>query len=492
MGVIKRQGIKNSFISAFGVFIGAISTIAIYPLSFEVVGLARFLIDTATLLVPFAMLGANALVIRFFPHFKDNEKKHNGFLGNILAISLLGMLLFSVVYFLFQTSLQEIYSDKLLIKEYLLFIVPLTCIIGFNELLTQYISNFQRIVIPGIFNLFIKIVLPVLVLFSYYKIIGIDTVVNGILLNFSLVLLLLLFYLRSLGHLHLRPDFSKWDKKVRKEMKTFVGYGVLGLLGAMFATRIDSTMIGSLLNERSVGIYSILLFMTNVIDIPRISIEKIAGPIISEAWKNNDLEEIENLYKKTSINQLVIGLLLFIGIYANLDSLFSLMPKGEVFAEYKSVILFLGAAKLLNMASGINHHIIAYSEHFRLNFYTLIIMAVMNVVLNLYFIPKFGIIGAALATLCSLSFFNLLKYVLLLRLIKIQPFTKKTLLALVIGVGVFYLATSIPPIENRYIDIAIRSAGISLLFGGLIILGKVSEDINGMYSQILKRVFKRS
>jgi O-antigen/teichoic acid export membrane protein len=167
------------------------------------------------------------------------------------------------------------------------------------------------------------------------------------------------------------------------------------------------------------------------------------------------------------------------------------MPKGEEFLEFKVVVLLLGIAKLVNMSAGISHHIIAFSKYFRLNFFALVAMAIVNVGLNLAFIPGYGIKGAAMATLASISFYNLAKYFLVYRLVGIQPFTKKTISALLLGVCVGVLALSMPSTGNCLVDIILRSSGTVLVFGALVLYGRISEDVNEVWEKFRGRIRKR-
>ena len=57
MGIIKRQGGKHAILQYLGVGIGAISTLFIYPLNAELYGFAQFLIATAFLFFPLAIVG---------------------------------------------------------------------------------------------------------------------------------------------------------------------------------------------------------------------------------------------------------------------------------------------------------------------------------------------------------------------------------------------------------------------------------------------------
>ncbi len=87
MGIIGRQGFKKTVISYFGVLIGLISTLYIYPLEETLYGVARFLISMAALLIPVLTFGTNSLVVRFFPVFRDKDTGHHGFLVFLFLIT---------------------------------------------------------------------------------------------------------------------------------------------------------------------------------------------------------------------------------------------------------------------------------------------------------------------------------------------------------------------------------------------------------------------
>ena len=76
MGVIAKQSIKGTIVTYIGVAVGFFTTFFVITrfLQAEDIGLARVLIDAATLFIGLAQLGTNSSIIRFFPYFKDREK----------------------------------------------------------------------------------------------------------------------------------------------------------------------------------------------------------------------------------------------------------------------------------------------------------------------------------------------------------------------------------------------------------------------------------
>jgi len=496
MGIIKRQGIKQSVVAYIGAIIGLVNILIIYPFAWtpEELGLVRFIIDSAILFHPFVLLGLTQVAIKYFPNFEDKERKHNGFLFFLLLGVGVSFILFYSLYLLFQEQVLVFYSNKSpLFQKYIPYILPLTGIISFGSILTAYCTSLKRIAIPSIFNLlYIKIALPSLALAYFFDFISMNFVVWGVLGSYTLRLLSYLVYVKKLGELHLKPDFRQFDKGIVKEMGVYAGYSILGGVSAILATQIDTVMVASISKGQleSAGIYSIAMYMANVILIPARAIWMISSPIIANAWKNENVKEIQNIYTKASINVLVIGVLLLVGIWSCIDDLFLVIPNGDKFISGKYVVLILGMGQLFNVATSVNNQILMYSKYFRFHFLTLVFLAVFNIICNMIFIPKFEMIGAALATLCSLFLFNLIKLAFIKYKMKMQPFSWKTLQLLLIGISVYVIAYFLPMTSNPLINILIKAVVISSLYGIAVLAFNISPDINKIPKQILNRLKK--
>ena len=73
MGVIAKQSIRGTIVTYLGIAVGVVTTFFVLTrfLTTEEIGLARVLIDAATLFIGLAQLGTNASIIRFYPYFRE-------------------------------------------------------------------------------------------------------------------------------------------------------------------------------------------------------------------------------------------------------------------------------------------------------------------------------------------------------------------------------------------------------------------------------------
>ncbi|MDX1940187.1 MAG: polysaccharide biosynthesis C-terminal domain-containing protein, partial [Saprospiraceae bacterium] len=308
------------------------------------------------------------------------------------------------------------------------------------------------------------------------------------------VTLSLIAYTYWLRQLHLKPDFSLLNRPLAREMSTFAFYSILGNVSNGLIIYIDKAMIPILGSDgwNDNGIFTIVAFIGTSVDIPRKSLEKITAPVITDSIQNNDWENVKKLYNKSSINQLIAGCLILLGIWLNLDSLFDLMPEGNTYRPWKMIVLVLGLSALVDMATGINNHIISYSKHFRFNFYLVIFLALLNVGFNYLFIKTFNlnILGAALATLTSITLFNIIKFWFIYVKFKMQPFTWNTLWIVLLSLSIYFIISFIPDLGHPIVDIFVKSLLIVALYVPTVLYFCFSPDLNNLWALTLDRAKK--
>jgi O-antigen/teichoic acid export membrane protein len=262
---------------------------------------------------------------------------------------------------------------------------------------------------------------------------------------------------------------------------------LIGAGGTQIVLQIDSIMVSGQLGLEATGIYTIAFFIGIVIEMPRRSIAQISSALIAQAFEKEDIPAVNKLYKQTAINQMIIGSLLLIGIWANLENLYSFIPNGQLYISGINVVLFIGLGKLSDMAFGTNGEIIVMSKHYKFNVIAVAILAFLTIGLNLILIPKYGIEGAAIASFLAMLIFNISKFLFVWIKFKIQPFSINTLKFLAIVGVVLFGNRLLPPLENVFFDILVRSIAITILFAILTLGLKVSVEVNGLFKKLITK-----
>jgi O-antigen/teichoic acid export membrane protein len=494
MGVVIRQSFKATLVSYVGACIGALLVIFIYPESLtpEQIGLTRILAEASLFFSSFALLGTNSMAIKFFPYFKDEKRNHNGFSFIISFFPIIGFLIFIACFFIFKSDIISLFEAKsVLFTKYIIYVVPLTFFWMYITIYETYSSLLQRIVFPKLIK---EILVRILTLFIiglfYFKIISLNQFVFLFVSIYGVATLLNIIYVISIQKISYRPDFGFLKKPLRREMLSFMFYMIVVGIGSNIAGRIDVFMLSQKVSLSGTGIFTIAFFIASFIEMPSRAIFQITTPFASEALKNNDMVMVSSLYKRVSINQLVIASMAFLLIWINVDNIFKIMPNGEIYESGKYVILFIGLAKVFDAVTGLNAILLGYSKYYYYTLFFIFFLAVLTVSNNLIFIPLYGIVGSAIATAISIFLYNAV-IVLFVRLkLKVQPFSMNTLKAILIVSLILVANILIPHFSNPYLDAVTRSAVFSVFFSVIVYKLEISKDINDLIKALNKKFLR--
>jgi len=142
MGIIQKQGIWSAIITYTGIAAGFVSLLIVQPrfLSPEEVGLTRVLYSFCFLISTVLPLSAGNITSRFFPRFRNPQKRHFGFLGFILLFPILGIVLGLPVLLLLKPWFLDLYrSDAPLFVEYFPLSFPLSAALALSLVLNNYL-----------------------------------------------------------------------------------------------------------------------------------------------------------------------------------------------------------------------------------------------------------------------------------------------------------------------------------------------------------------
>ena len=486
MGIVRNQSIKNSISFYIGMAIGAINTVIIYPNVFkdnpEHFGLIQILIAYAIVISTITTFGIPKTFVRFFPAIKEKGQLY--FLS--LITPLVGFVLASLSYFLFKDQVFAFLNASDLLKENFFYIILLVFFIGFYDVLTAISRSYLSAATPIFINeVFLKFYSMSTLLLHWFGYIDFTTFLQIYL--FGYVLKFVILFILQLSEGRLTFNFSLKDLDLKEFLK-FGFYVLVGGASIMIVTRLDMMMIAYLLDLEQVAFYTVAFFIGNAIKIPGKSIVTISTPLVAKAWEIKDLKEIQTLYTKSSINQLIIGGILFVCIWLNIDDIFSLLP--EKFQVGRWVVFYIGLSQLFSLTAGINGAIIVNSRYYKYDLYTNVILVFITIATNYILIPIYGINGAALATAISVLLFNLIRLILIEVKMDMQPFSKETVFTILVLLGIYLILNNMHFMLLPLFAIVIKSTLALLIYILLVIKLNLSEDISGFVNDLKSRFIK--
>ncbi len=494
MGLVIRQSIYTTIISYAGVVIGYINLLYLYPkfLSLEQVGLFRTIQDAAILLSPFAQFGLTQSIFRYYPQFVKDKSTSHTFITLMMLLALAGFAIFFVIFKLFETPLLSYFQDNAKeIIQYSSWVLWLTLLLVMIAALEAFSRSLLKTVVPNLLREIVaRVLLSVLVLLYFSGALTFDQFIIGSVVAYLICLLLLISYLWQQREISIQTDFKKLDQNKFPELMKYSLLSFAGMAGMILIGKIDSMMVSAMRGLAANAIYTTAFYMATVIEVPRRALSQITMPLISQAFEKNEVKEVATLYRKTSINQFIIGSLLLIGVWINLDNIFDLMPKGDHYELGKWVVIIVGFGKLMDMLFGPSSEIIVLSKYYKFNIVLIILLAAIVIVANNILIPRYGIEGAAWGSAFALITFNLIKFFYIYIKFDIQPFEWATLKVLIIGAVTLLVNSLLFKIDNTFADIVFRSATITLIFSSLILWTKASVDANGIFKNLIALIRK--
>ena len=497
MGVIAKQSIRGTIVTYLGIAVGIVTTFFVLTrfLTTEEIGLARVLIDAATLFVGLAQLGTNASIIRFYPYFreKDSEEDH-GFFFWALVVPFIGFLLFAIIYWACRVPLGAWFGDKSpLFVEYYYFVLPLAFFMLYQTICESTCNVLMHIVVPrAVRELIVRVGLLAIYLLYAFDFLSIDGLVIGICVNYSLAAVINLCYFFSLKRINLRPDWSylRAHRDIVRKYLVYTGFLIISAVTTVLAPTLSSFFVTAKMGLDNTGIFAIATYMAVMVSVPNRSVGAIASPQLARAIKEQNREECSHLVSQVTRNMLLIGGFILLAMWVNIDLIFHILPNGATYATAKYVVLILGVSQLVLATFSICFTLLTYSRFYAFSLLLSLLLTVSALLLNNYLVPLYGMEGAAWSNMLSYGLYYLLIIATVVPLCRVHIIDRKWWAILALVVVLFALnwawQTYLPAL-NIWLDSILRS--VVILGSGALIAykAKLSPEVNDQIVNSLNR-----
>ena len=487
MGVVLHQTSKNTLIIFLGFLVGGLNVLFLYThfLEDDYYGLVTFLLSTANILLPLMIFGMQHTIIKFFSSYRSKTDRDN-FLITAVFLPILIILPLGFLGSLFYGFIAEILSkENIIIKDYTWLIYFLAIFMGYFEVFYAWSKvRFQSVFGNFIREMFARISISFLLFAVYFKWLNSEEFIYAIVLVYMVRMLIMMVYAFRLY----MPDTHQYSKpKDLKEILRFSVYIIMAGSAGTILLEIDKFMIPQLQQIANVAYYAVGVYIASVIAIPSRAMQQIVNPITAKALNRNNMAEVEDLYKKSSVNLLIAGGLLFLLINLNVKDLYFIIDKPE-YTVGIAVVLIISVSEMFKLAAGTNSAILTNSKYYKILFYFSLGMAGSVIVLNRIFIERYGINGAALATLIVVVLFNLIKLWYVYKKLQIHPVTKKTWIVVLLIVGMYLVFKHFDLSSIALLNIVLKSVIIVIIYIFLVYKLNISREFN---DQINLRFFRK-
>ena len=487
MGIVLNQSLKNTIITYLGFGIGAINTLYLYPFFLGTVfyALTNYILSWANIIMPLLAFGMQNTLVKFYTQYKTEEERSKFLSFTVLIPLLLCIPLILIGLFFFEPISFYLSKENPVVKDYL-WLIPF---IGLSMAYFEIFYAWARVHMHSVFGNFIKEV--GLRLFSLFALIGVYynwiTVVEFIYV--TAIIYFLAFIVTMFYAFHVKkPVFQFSIPKNVNDILVYTFFIILSGSVAVMLLDIDKIMLNQYIKIENIAYYSVATYIASVIAVPSRAMHQITYPITAKLMHEDKHNELNNLYKKTSINLQVVGGFVMLCIFVNINQLYVMVPK-----EYSGgilVVFLIGISKYFDLVLGNNNAIIFNSKYYRMVLFLGLLLVFLTVALNMFFIPRFKITGTAVATLLSITLYSLAKLLFVVKRMHLYPFTKQTLYSLAITFALFLLFYFWEFPFNPIISIGLKSILVTILYVYINYKFVISIEINQALDLVLKKIRK--
>ena len=476
MGIVVRQSFLNLISIGIAFLIGAINTLYLYPtfLGSKFQGLVIALLAISNLIQPFISFGTQHAVIRYYSKYNRKNDK-DGLLTLSILIPLVIVLLFVPLFLAYYDDIRQyLFQSDQSLSKYAYVILFIAISTSFFEVFYSWL----RVKLKSVFGNFLKELYPRLLiafLLIFYSI--------GI-LNFESFILFLIYgyYLRLIIVIIYSFHINKprLNLKLKNDFNEIFKYCLLIFLSGAASSiilDIDKSMLSSILTVENVAYYSVAVFIAAVIEIPGRAMFQILSPVVASAINKNQMKKLEDLLKKSSTNLVLVASLFFLLINLNIDDFYNMLNQ-DGYSIGIPIVIIVSFGKLYSMSIGCINNIISNSKYYYYTFWFSLFSSVLAVILNIYLITEFGIIGAAYATLIVLAIMNSLKIYLVKVKFNIHPYSRDTIKIIILSVLTYYVFSNLQLGFQPVINIIIKSSLVLILYTLSAYIFKLSDDVN--------------
>ena len=485
MGIVLNQSYKNIIIIIIAIIIGGFNTLFFYPafLQAEYYGLVIFLLATSNLLMPLVSFGSQHTIIKYFSSY-ENKVEKDVFMSSVIFIPLLTIIPISILVVQFHDTIGHFLSVQNPIIDSYVWVIFL---VAFATSYFEVFYSWSRVQLKTVFGNFLKEIFPrlsILILLTLVYL-GQITKENFIWWLTGFYYLRLLIMMIYSFYLYLPKFYFSVPNNI-SEILTYSLFIFLAGSAASILIDIDKFMIPQKEVISQTAFYAVAVFIATVVEIPGRAMFQIVNPLVAKALNENDFKGLETLYKKSSLNLIIVSGLFFLLINLNVNPFYNLILDSS-YSTAVLVVLIISLSKLILMSFGCGPAILATAKFYKITLPFSLLMAVSVYFLNDKLIDLYSINGAALSTLIVIFVFTFFKIVYLKYKLKIQPYSLSTLKVFVLIAILFFITDSVNFNTNYLVEIIIKSVSVSAVYIILIYAMGISDEINSVIKKILSK-----
>jgi O-antigen/teichoic acid export membrane protein len=378
----------------------------------------------------FGELGMRGAVMRFVGAAvgTDNHARAASVLRVALLIAFIFTTVLTAVLWLSAETVASTIFDKPELTSPLRIMLPGIVLVALTNILAAFTQAFRimkyKVIVQDVAQLLLQLGLAVTLLYAGFAVTGAILAYLGAAL---VAMILLAFFANQLVPAH---NLQLSDPVPIQEMFQYSIPIFLGNILAILSARANLLLLGVFTENQVVGVFELVFQISLVGAMFLTSFNMVFAPIVADLSSRKRWVELQDLYQTATRWILTMALPVFIALALLAGPLLAIF--GPDFLAGRDALKVLAVAQLLNIAVGSVGYLLTMSGHPTAATVNSAIGLALTIGLNLWLVPRWGLLGAAIAQGAMLATVNLLGLIEVRWLLNLQPYTstyRKPLLA---------------------------------------------------------------
>ena len=389
----------------------------------ETYGEYSFVLSFMIILVTIAKLGFMKSIVYFIP--KAKKRNNSEQLKSIISYSYLIVIIsgttLCIIIMLFSKTVTEIIFNNKIDSQLILFMSPIILIESIYEHSLAIFRGLKEIAVSVLIKNIAVYVIRLVAILSLFFFLRMQNTYGLIYSTYFTYIVIMIFnvlkqykagYIGRIRHI------------TRKEQIEIISYSVPLLMTSIMyilLRNVDILMIGYLNGSENVALYKVSIQICAIIPFFFRLTETFFSPMISTLFHEKKLRQVKQTYVVITKWSFTFGIFFFSII--TLLRIPILGAFGSEFISASKALVLVGIGSLSSVIVGPVNNMHAMTGKPRYTLITSIISLCLNILLNLFLIPRYGINGAAVATLIATMIGRITSLLILYLTQKIQPFS---------------------------------------------------------------------
>jgi len=370
----------------------------------EVVGILAIINSALSISVIFGVMGSNVAILRLVPEYIERFSISHAYAVYkkvLLLVIFMSSIIGGILYLLAPWIALSIFDKKILISFFMI-ASPFVLVLAVNSLNSETLRALQNIKKYALMQLFSSVMIVVMLAITTYSFYYRYNPIY-IMLGVNLLMMPLLFFMVG-------KSFAVLKKKKSKISTT----EIISLSFPMFLTSVmhlvigqtDLIMLGCMSTTRDVGIYSIALKLAMLTSFILVAVNSMVAPKFAQLYHSGQMDDLK-IVAQNSAKLVFFATFPVVLVYSFLGT-YVLKLFGNDFVEGVYVLIFLVLGQFINAAAGSVGYFLDMTGNQVLFQKIVMFGAGLNIFLNFILIPRYGINGAAFASMVSIGSWNII------------------------------------------------------------------------------------